>query len=163
VHILSRRTAGFRDAIFFRGEGNEAVPGDDSHCHCDCGSVDLSSRVDACREVNEMELKDCKFYYGGEGLNFAVFSDDACRTKFLDSIHVSLAQTTIQVYEIEPGVNSQWVVVRQVDGKQDQIKLYVRQGESFLEENNYGLSRELRTEIEQKFPRLISGFLSVVA
>jgi hypothetical protein len=55
------------------------------------------------------------------------------------------------------------VVVRQVDGKQDQIKLYVRQGESFLEENNYGLSRELRTEIEQKFPRLISGFLSVVA
>jgi len=110
-----------------------------------------------------MELKDCKFYYGGEDLNFAVFSDDACRTKFLESIHVSLAQTSIQVYGIEPGVKSQWVVVRQVDGEQDHIKLYVRQGESFLEEDNHNLSRELRAEIEQKFPRLIPGFLSVVA
>jgi len=138
-------------------------PGEVSHGHSDLGSVDLSSRADACREVNEMELKDCKFYYGGEGLNFAVFSDDACRTKFLESIHVSLTQTTIQVYEIEPGTKSQWVVVRQVDGKQDQIKLYVRQGESFFEEDNHDLSRELRTEIEQKFPRLISNFLGVVA
>jgi len=106
-----------------------------------------------------MELKDCKFYHGVEGLNFAVFSDSACHTKFLESIQLPLAQTSVEVYGIEPGVKSQWVVVRQVVEKQDSVKLYLRLRGSFFEEDHQDLSGELRTEIEQKFPRLISSFL----
>ena len=50
-----------------------------------------------------MELRDYRCYYGGHDMNFAIFSDDLCRARYLESIVLSLGQARVDVYEFEPG------------------------------------------------------------
>ena len=89
-----------------------------------------------------MELRDFKFYYGGQEMNFAVFSDDPCRARYLESIPLPIAQTRVDVYEIEPGAKTQWILVRQNDGDKDNLKLFVRKGEKFLENEAQTLPKD---------------------
>jgi len=110
-----------------------------------------------------MELRECKFYYGGQEMNFAVFSDGPCRARYLESIPLPIAQTRVDVYEIEPGAKTQWILVRQKDGDKDNIKLFVKRGEKFLENAAQPLPKELRTKILQRFPKLTTEFQTLVA
>ncbi len=110
-----------------------------------------------------MELRECKFYYGGQEMNFAVFSDDACRTRYLESIPLPIAQTRVDVYEIEPGAKTQWIVVRQKDSDRDNLKLFVREGDRFLETKAQIVPKELRKKIIQRFPKLITEFQPLLA
>jgi hypothetical protein len=110
-----------------------------------------------------MELRECKFYYGGQEMNFAVFSDDPCRTRYLESIPLPIAQTRVDVYEIEPGAKTQWIVVRQKDGERDNLKLFIRVGDRFLENEAQTLSKDLRKKIIQRFPKLITEFQPLLA
>ena len=105
-----------------------------------------------------MELRNCKFYYGGQEMNFAVFSDDPCCARYLESIPLPIAQTRVDVYEIEPGNKTQWIVVQQKDGDKDNFKLFVRKGEKFVENETHSLPNELKIKIVQRFPKLTSEF-----
>ena len=110
-----------------------------------------------------MELRECKFYYGGQEMNFAVFSDDPCRTRYLESIPLPIAQTRVDVYEIEPGAKTQWIVVRQKDNDRDNLKLFVREGDRFLETQARIVPKELRKKIIQRFPKLTTEFQPLLA
>ena len=105
-----------------------------------------------------MELRNCKFYYGGQEMNFAVFSDDPCCARYLESIPLPIAQTRVDVYEIEPGNKTQWIVVQQKDGDKDNFKLFVRKGEKFVENETHSLPNELKIKILQRSPTLTSEF-----
>ncbi|MEW5977718.1 MAG: hypothetical protein AB1898_18145 [Acidobacteriota bacterium] len=110
-----------------------------------------------------MELRDCKFYYGGQDMNFAIYSDDPCRARYLESIPLPIAQTRVDVYEIEPGSNAQWILVRQKDGDKDNVKLFIRRGERFLENETERVPKELRKKIVQRFPKLSSELSHLLA
>ncbi len=105
-----------------------------------------------------MELRDYKFYYGGQDMSFSVFSDDPCRARYLDSISIPFVQTRVDVYEIEPGPKTRWVLIKQKDDDKDTFRLFIRQGKKFLESQNQVLSRELRDEIFGRFPNLTREF-----
>jgi len=110
-----------------------------------------------------MELKDCKFYYGGQDMNFAVYSDDPCRAMYRTSIPLPIAQARVDVYEIEPGANTQWVVVKQRDGDKDNLKLFVRKGDKFMENESQHLSKALKEKILRRFPKLTAEFSAPLA
>jgi hypothetical protein len=110
-----------------------------------------------------MELRDFKFYYGGQEMNFAVFSDDPCRTRYLESIPLPIAQTRVDVYEIEPGAKTQWILVKQKDGDKDNLKLFIRKGEKFLENESQTLPKELKKKILKRFPKLTTEFQTLLA
>jgi hypothetical protein len=110
-----------------------------------------------------MELKDCKFYYGGQDMNFAVYSDDPCRALYRTSIPLPIAQTRVDVYEIEPGANTQWVIVKQRDGDKDNLKLFVKKGDKFMENESQHLSKALKEKILQRFPKLTAEFSAPLA
>jgi non-ribosomal peptide synthetase component E (peptide arylation enzyme) len=110
-----------------------------------------------------MELRECKFYYAGHEMNFAVFSDDPCRARYLESIPLPIIQTKVDVYEIEPGANTQWVAIQQKDGDKTQLKLFVRKGEKFSESQAQHLPKELKKKIMQRFPRLAPELQPTVA
>jgi hypothetical protein len=99
-------------------------------------------KLNPIRRRGDMELRDFKFYYGGQEMNFAVFSDDPCRARYLESIPLPIAQTRVDVYEIEPGAKTQWILVRQNDGDKDNLKLFVRKGEKFLENEAQTLPKD---------------------
>ena len=64
-----------------------------------------------------MKLTECSFYRSGRDVNFSVFSDDVCRVHHLRSISLPLGGD-VDVYSVEPGEKSHWIVVRQTeDGK----------------------------------------------
>jgi hypothetical protein len=111
----------------------------------------------------DMELRDCKFYYGGQEMNFAVFSDDPCRATYLESIPLPIAQTRVDVYGIEPGAKTQWILVKQKDGDRDNVKLFIRKGEKFLENETQSVPKELKKQILQRFPKLTTEFSSLLA
>lgn len=52
-----------------------------------------------------MELRDCKFFYGGQEMSFSVFSNDPCRARYLDSISVPL------VHHVLPNVMGPVLVI----------------------------------------------------
>ena len=110
-----------------------------------------------------MELKDCKFYYGGQDMNFAVYSDDPCRARYRTSIPLPIAQTRVDVYEIEPGANTQWVVIKQRDGDKDNLKLFVKKGDRFMENESQHLPKALKEKILQRFPKLTAEFSAPLA
>ncbi len=105
-----------------------------------------------------MELRDCKFYYGGQDMSFSVFSNDPCRARYLDSISVPFVQTRVDVYAIEPGAETRWVLIRRKDDGKDTFRLFIRRGNRFLESQNQVLSKELRDEIFGRFPNLTRVF-----
>ena len=96
-------------------------------------------------------------------MNFAVFSDDPCCARYLESIPLPIAQTRVDVYEIEPGDKTQWVVVKQKDGDKDKLKLFVRKGEKFLENETQSLPNELKKKILQRFPKLTNELQPLLA
>jgi hypothetical protein len=100
-----------------------------------------------------MELGECRFYYGGEEMNFAVFSDGACRSTYIESIRLlPISESQVYVYAIEPGANSQWVVVKQTQGKKNHLRVFLRAGEEFLENPPGEFPKELRERILERFP-----------
>ena len=105
-----------------------------------------------------MELRDCKFFYGGHEMSFSVFSNDPCLARYLDSILLPLVQTRVDVYQIEPGPKTRWVLIKQKDEEKDRFRLFVRQGERFVESQEQVLSKELRDEIVGRFPNLTGEF-----
>lgn len=110
-----------------------------------------------------MDLRDCKFYYGGQEMSFSVFSNDSCRARYLDSISIPFIQTRVDVYEIEPGPKTRWVLVKQKDNDKDTFRLFIRQGKKFLENQSPVLSKELRDEILGRYPSLLHQFHSPLA
>jgi hypothetical protein len=104
-----------------------------------------------------MELNECKFYLAGEDMNFAVYSDDLCRAKYLESIRLlPIGNLKVHVYEVEPGAHSEWVAVTQREGRRSCLKIFVRKGERFLENQTRELPQDLKKKIVERFPKLIS-------
>jgi hypothetical protein len=83
-----------------------------------------------------MDLKQSRFYYAGEALNFAVFSDHACRVKYVESIRLPIGRAQVEVYTIEPNADSQWIAVQQrTDGKSS-LRFFVREKGTFRERHD---------------------------
>jgi hypothetical protein len=101
-----------------------------------------------------MELQHHKFCYSGSDMNFAVFSDDPCRISYVESIAIPIGHTQVELYGIEPGARTKWIVVKQLDGHKATLKVFLRQNEKFLENEIDDLSRETRSQIMQRFPNL---------
>ena len=105
-----------------------------------------------------MELRNHKFYFAGEAMDFAVFSDGRWRAKYMDSIALPISRNRVDIYEIEPGADTQWVVVRQGDSGANRFKVFVRERGELLEKKPRRLSKTLKKEILQKFPKLGEEF-----
>jgi len=101
-----------------------------------------------------MELQHHKFGYSGSAMNFTVFSDDPCRISYVESIPIPIGHTQVQLYGIEPGARTKWIVVKQLDGHKATLKVFLRQNEKFLENEIDNLSQETRSQIVQRFPNL---------
>jgi hypothetical protein len=101
-----------------------------------------------------MDLRECKFYWSGREMNFAVFSDDPCRARYLESIPLPLIQIQVDVYEIEPGRNTHWILVKQRDGEKNNFKIFVKKGNRFMENKVRRLSKHLQQRIFHRFPKL---------
>jgi hypothetical protein len=101
-----------------------------------------------------MELQQYKFCYAGSDLNFSVFSDCPCRISYLESVPIPIGSSQVELYEIEPGARTQWIVVKQVDGHKNTLKVFLRQNEQFLESSMDQLSRETKKQIIERFPTL---------
>jgi hypothetical protein len=67
---------------------------------------------------------------------------------------ISIGHTKVELYEIEPGARTRWIVVRQVDGYKNTVKVFQRQNKRFLENSMDQLSRETKKQIMQRFPTL---------
>jgi hypothetical protein len=101
-----------------------------------------------------MELQHHKFGYAGKDMNFTVFSDDPCRVSYVESIAIPIGHTQVQLYGIEPGARTKWIVVKQLDGPKATLKVFLRQNEKFLENQIDDLPQETRSQIMQLFPNL---------
>jgi len=101
-----------------------------------------------------MELQHHKFGYAGSDMNFAVFSDDSCRISYVESIAIPMGHTHVELYGIEPGARTKWIVVKQLDGHKATLKVFLRQNEKFLENAIDDLPQETRNQIMQRFPNL---------
>ena len=109
-----------------------------------------------------MELQHHKFGYSGNVMNFAVFSDDPCHIKYLDSIPIPIGHTQVQLYGIEPGARTKWIVVKQLDGHKATLKVFLRNKETFLESEIDSLPLETRSQITQRFPNLTAQQMSTL-
>lgn len=107
-----------------------------------------------------MELRECKFYCSGREMNFAVFSDDLCRAMYLESIPLPMIQIQVDVYEIEPGRNTHWVLIKQRDGEKNNFKVFVRRGNRFIENKVRRISKQLQRTILHRFPKLRPEMIS---
>ena len=76
-------------------------------------------------------------------MNFAVFSDDSCRVSYVESIAIPIGHTQVQLYGIEPGARTNWIVVKQLDGHKATLKVFLRQNEKFLENQIDDLNQKL--------------------
>jgi hypothetical protein len=125
--------------------------------HSSAKTSRLKSRHEDHKAVIEegiMELQQYRFCYAGSGMNFAVFSDDPCRTRYVKSIPIPIGYTEVELYEIEPSARTRWIVVQEINGHKTTLKVFLRQGNKFLENSMVDLSRETKNQIMQRFPRL---------
>jgi hypothetical protein len=100
-----------------------------------------------------MELAESRFYYAGEEMNFLVFSDGACRTTYLETIRLlPIMGSQVHAYRVEPGADSQWVVVRQTNGKKTDWRFFLRAGEEFLEHPPGEFPKGMRDKILERCP-----------
>ena len=108
-----------------------------------------------------MKLNECSFYRSGRDMNFSVFSDDVCRVHHMRSITLPLGGD-IDVYGIEPGQKSHWIVVRQTDDGRPGLRWFVRKGSDFQEycEN---VSQAIKSEVNERFPELLPKTPALVA
>ena len=101
-----------------------------------------------------MELQQYRFCYAGSDMNFAVFADDPCRTRYVKSVPIPIGYTEVELYEIEPGARTRWIVVKQHNDHKTTLKVFLRKGNRFLENSMVDLSRETKKQILQRFPKL---------
>lgn len=101
-----------------------------------------------------MELQHHKFCYSGSDMTFAVFSDDPCRISYVESIPIPIGHTQVELYGIEPGAKTRWIVVKQFDGHKTTLRVFLRQNEKFLENEIDDLPQATRSQIMQRFPSL---------
>jgi hypothetical protein len=101
-----------------------------------------------------MDLRESKFYYAGDDMNFAVFSDYPCRVRYIESIPLPIGQAPVEVYAIEPGANSQWVIVRQSNDGQSSLKFFLKEAEIFRENQFHDLPEHLKEPILQRVSKL---------
>ena len=102
-----------------------------------------------------MDLRESKFDYAGHDMNFAVFSDHPCRVRYVERIRLPIGETSVEVYGIEPGANSQWIVVQQRSDGKTSLKFFVRSRdrETFLENESHELPKHLKEHILQRLPK----------
>jgi hypothetical protein len=100
-----------------------------------------------------MDLRACKFFYSGSDLNFSVFSETSCRAKYNASVSLPLIQTAVEVYEIEPAADCQWVVVEQRDGDKRTQRIFVRQQEEFVETLMRDLPKTLKLKLARRLEK----------
>jgi hypothetical protein len=93
----------------------------------------LARTLSGVKSGGAMDLRESKFYYAGHDINFAVFSDHPCRVRYVERIRLPIGETSVEVYGIEPGANSQWIVVQQRNDGKGSLKFFVRGGEIFRE------------------------------
>jgi hypothetical protein len=101
-----------------------------------------------------MDLSNCKFFHAGEEISFSIFSDSPCRARYIDSISTPLTDTKVEVYEIHPGYNTQWLVILQREGEVRRIRVFVRKGNEFVENPAEKLPTEFKRRIALRFPIL---------
>ena len=100
-----------------------------------------------------MDLGEWRFYYAGEEMNFLVFSDGTCRTTYLETIRLlPILGGQVHAYRVEPGADSQWVVVRQTNGKKTDWKFFLRVGEQFQEHPPGEFPKGMREKILERCP-----------
>ena len=87
-------------------------------------------------------------------MNFAIFSDYPCRVRYLESIALPIGQAPVEVYAIEPGANSQWVVVQQRNDGQSRLKFFLREAELFRENQFHDLPEHVKEPILQRVSKL---------
>lgn len=108
-----------------------------------------------------MKLTECSFYRSGWDVNFSVFSDDVCRVHYLRSVSLPLGGD-VDVYGVEPGVHSHWIVVRQTEDGKHELRWFVRRGRNF-EESGGNLPAAVKAEVGERFPQLIPRHPAMVA
>ena len=89
--------------------------------------------------------------------------DDSCLIRYLQSIPLPIGATQVDVYEIEPGAKTQWIVVKHFDGNISVLKIFIRDGEALLENQFQDLPGEVKRKIVQRFPKLRSAFQCTLA
>ena len=99
-----------------------------------------------------MELRECKFCRSGQRMNFSVFSKDSCRTKYLDNNYVPFVQVTVDVYQIEPGPRTQWILIKQTAGSKENSRLFTRKGKKLRREKYNTCQKLRRTKSCRSFP-----------
>jgi hypothetical protein len=105
-----------------------------------------------------MELRDFRFYYGGQDMNFSVYSDVPSRAIYVGSISLPLAQSRVDIYELEPSAKTQWVVIKQRNGDKENLKFFVKKGDKYLESELHHLSKTVLENIVRRFPKLSAEF-----
>jgi hypothetical protein len=97
---------------------------------------------------------ECRFYYAGEDMNFVMYSEGTCRTLYIESIRLlpTIMGSQGYAYALEPGADSQWVVVVQTNGKKMDLRVFLRAGQQFQEHSPGELPNELRENILERFP-----------
>ena len=103
-----------------------------------------------------MELQQYRFCYAGSDMNFAIFADDPCRARYVKSIPISIGYSEVELYEIEPGAKTRWIVIKQLNDHKTTLKVFLRQGDKFLENSMVDLSLETKKQIRHRFPRLVA-------
>ena len=103
-----------------------------------------------------MELQQYRFCYAGSDMKFAVFADDPCRIRYVKSIPIPIGHTQVELYEVEPGPKTRWIVVKQLNDHKTTLKVFLRQGGEFLENSMVNLSPETKRQIMQRFPKLVA-------
>ena len=100
-----------------------------------------------------MDVTESKFYYAGPDMNFAVFSDYPCRARFVESITLPISFAPVEVYTIEPGASSHWIVVQQRNDGKSSLRFFVRDGETFRENQSHDLPKQLKKDMLQRIPK----------
>ena len=108
-----------------------------------------------------MKLTECSFYRSGKDVNFSVFSDDVCRVHHMKSISLPLGGD-VDVYDVEPGPKSHWIVVRQTEEGKHELRWFLRKGRDF-EEDRDNVPQALKAEVGERFPQLIPRHPAMVA
>lgn len=103
-----------------------------------------------------MELQHHKFGFSGSDMHFAVFADDLCRISYVGSVTLPIGHSQVELYGIQPGAKTKWVVVKQLDGHKATLKVFLRQNEKFLENEIDDLPQETKSQILQRFPNLVA-------
>ena len=101
-----------------------------------------------------MDLTESKFYKAGHEVNFAVFSDNTCRVRYLESIPLPVGDSMVDVYTIEPAANSQWVVVEVKEEETSRLRFFVRSGTTFRENDSRRLPENVRKQLQQRVRRM---------